>query len=86
MNNTTKPALTKFELDLLEHIQPHAAKLNIGDITDAEHLFDPDYWFSIPPSEHRVLGGYVSRLVARGLLPLVAAEFDSDRHNLYRRI
>lgn len=86
MSNTTHPALTNFELDLLEHTQPQAAKMKAGDITDTEHLFEPDYWLSVPPSEHRVLGRHVSRLVARGLLPLEPASFDSNRHNLYRKI
>ena len=82
----TQPKLTDLEREILVHTLPHAAKMNTGDITDTEHLFDPEYWLASSPSEHKVLGGYVSRLVARGLLPLEPAGFDSSRHNLYRKI
>ena len=77
---------SKLELEILKHTKPNIKKLDAGDITDAEHLFDPDYWAISTKSEHRVLGLHVSRLVRRGLLPLVSAGFDSSRHNLYRKI
>ena len=72
---------------LLEHISEPISKMTPGDETDCEGLIAPEVWKSVPAIERRyAFGKPVARLVAQGKVPLVLSNYDSKRHNVYRRI
>jgi len=67
-------------------ITPRVSRMDMGEISDCEGLFDSELWNDVPPSER----GYVYChpiyiLVDQGLVPLECVGFNSMRHNLYRK-
>ena len=68
-------------------ISPQISRMETGEITDYEGLFDPFILAITPPSSHmNVLSPIVSMLVAQGKVPLEVVGFNSELHELYRRI
>ena len=72
---------------LRQHIMEFISPMKPGDETDCEGLIAPEVWKSVPAIERRyAFGKPVARLVAQGKVPLVLSNYDSKRHNVYRRI
>ena len=68
-------------------VSPQISRMKLGEITDYEGLFDPFILAITPPASHmNVLSPIVSDLVAQGEVPLEIVGFNSELHELYRRI
>jgi hypothetical protein len=68
-------------------VSPQISRMKQGEITDYEGLFDPFILAITPPSSHLyVLSPIVSMLVAQEEVSLELVGFNSELHELYRRI
>ena len=68
-------------------IGPIVSRMELGEISDSEHLFDSDLWDSFPASEREYVYCHpISMLVAKDMVPLEFVGFDSKQNNLYRKI
>ena len=67
-------------------ITPIVSRMELGEISDCEGLFDLELWDSFPASEREYRCYHpISELVAQDMVPLEYVGFDSKRHNLYRK-
>ena len=68
-------------------VSPQISRMKQGEITDYEGLFDPFILAITPPSSHlNVLSPIVSMLVTQEEMSLELVGFNSELHELYRRI
>ena len=68
-------------------IGPNVSRMELGEISDCEGLFDLDLWNDVPASERQYVYCHpISVLVAKDMVPLEVVGFDSKQNNLYRKI
>ena len=68
-------------------IGPIVSRMELGEISDCEGLFDLELLNNAPASERQYRYCHpISVLVAKDMVPLEFVGFDSEQNNLYRKI
>jgi hypothetical protein len=72
---------------ILDHISPRISRMELGEYTNCEGLFDKELWNSVPPSEQSyVFERPVNILVAHRKISLEYAGFTKSQQNQYMKI
>ena len=67
-------------------IGPVVSRMELGEISDCEHLYDWDLWNSFLASERQYRYCHpISVLVAKDMVPLEFVGFNHEQNNLYRK-